>query len=145
MANLPSAPANSPVTASDPRPAWGSWRARLQRDWVAQLALALLGGLLLAVLVGPWLYPASPVEIDFSQALLPPGSGHPLGTNDLGQDQLARLLLGGRISLAVGVMAMAIALSLGVLVGMLAGFYGGWLDGGLMRLTDLFWRCRSCR
>lgn len=138
MTNLPPAAANSPAVVSSLGPARGSRWARLRRDRGAQLALGVLGSILLAVLVGPWLYPASPVEIDFSRALLPPGSGHPLGTNDLGQDQLARLLLGGRISLAVGVMAMAIALSLGVLIGLLAGFYGGWLDGGLMRLTDLF-------
>ena len=62
----------------------------------------------------------------------------PLGANDLGQNQLARLLVGGRISLAVGVAAMLIAMTIGVLIGALAGFYGRWIDGSLMRFTDLF-------
>ncbi|WRH67686.1 MAG: ABC transporter permease [Planktothrix sp. GU0601_MAG3] len=59
-------------------------------------------------------------------------------TNDLGQDQLARLLIGGRVSLTVGVAAMAVAILLGTLVGAIAGFYGGIIDSLLMRLTDLF-------
>ncbi|MBD2260145.1 ABC transporter permease [Pseudanabaena sp. FACHB-2040] len=119
----------------------GSSPALLQRLWcdrIGAAALIVLIAIVLAVWVGPWLYPASPSEISFDRALLPPSSAYPFGTNDLGQDQLARILSGGRISLAVGVMAMAIAITLGLFVGSLAGFYGGWIDGGLMRLTDLF-------
>ncbi|MFM6452642.1 MAG: ABC transporter permease, partial [Planktothrix sp.] len=63
---------------------------------------------------------------------------HPLGTNDLGQDQLARLLIGGRVSLTVGVAAMVVAILFGTIVGAIAGFYGGIWDALLMRLTDLF-------
>ncbi|HEY9879655.1 MAG TPA: ABC transporter permease, partial [Leptolyngbyaceae cyanobacterium] len=111
---------------------------RLWCDRTAQIALVILSAIVLAVLVGPWVYAASPNQINFDQALLPPGRAHPLGTNDLGQDQLARLLSGGRISLAVGVVAMGIAITLGLAIGAAAGFYGGWVDGGLMRLTDLF-------
>lgn len=111
---------------------------RIWCDRTAQVALILLSAIVLAVLIGPWVYPVSPSQIDFDQALLPPSRFHLLGTNDLGQDQLARLLSGGRISLAVGVMAMGIAITLGLAVGAIAGFYGGWIDGGLMRLTDLF-------
>jgi peptide/nickel transport system permease protein len=113
------------------------WR-QLWRDRIAGLALVVLVGIILAVLVGPVVYPVSPNQIDFAQALQPPSWQHPLGTNDLGQDQLARLLVGGRISLAVGVVAMAIAITIGMAVGALSGFYGGWVDGGLMRFTDLF-------
>lgn len=126
-------PAALPVSKSAP----SFWR-RLGRDRNALFALLLLTGIVLAVLVGPWLYPASPSDIDFNRALLPPSGAHPLGTNDLGQDQLARIFYGGRISLAVGVTAMACAIALGLLIGALAGFYGGWIEGGLMRLTDLF-------
>ncbi|MBD0335726.1 MAG: ABC transporter permease [Cyanobacteria bacterium Co-bin13] len=111
---------------------------RLWRDRTGALALVVLAAIVLMVWVGPLIYPVSPSEISFDRALLPPSSAHPFGTNDLGQDQLARILSGGRISLAVGVTAMAIAITLGLLVGSLAGFYGGWIDGGLMRLTDLF-------
>lgn len=114
-----------------------AWQ-RLWGDRTARLALVVLGILILAIAFGPALYSVSPSSIDFSQAFQPPGGDHPLGTNDLGQDQLARLLVGGRISLAVGLAATLVGISLGVGIGALAGFYGGWLDGSLMRLTDLF-------
>ncbi|HEY9737432.1 MAG TPA: hypothetical protein V6D06_14160, partial [Trichocoleus sp.] len=97
---------------------------RLWCDRTALAALLVLTVIVLALLVGPLLHAASPNQIDFARSLLPPSVAHPFGTNDLGQDQLARILVGGRISLAVGVAAMAIAIVLGVLVGALAGFYG---------------------
>ncbi|NJL85420.1 MAG: ABC transporter permease [Leptolyngbyaceae cyanobacterium SM1_1_3] len=111
---------------------------RFRRDRVAAMSALILLLLGTAVLAGPWVYTASISQIDFSRATLPPSWAHPFGTNDLGQDQLARILYGGRISLSVGVAAMLIAMSLGVLVGAIAGFYGGLLEGGLMRLTDIF-------
>ncbi|HZG39805.1 MAG TPA: ABC transporter permease [Nodosilinea sp.] len=114
-----------------------AWQ-RLRGDRTAQLALLVLGVLMAAIALGPLLYPASPSAIDFGRALLPPGAEHLLGTNDLGQDQLARLLLGGRISLAVGLAATLVGISLGVGMGALAGFCGGWVDVVLMRVTDLF-------
>jgi peptide/nickel transport system permease protein len=77
-------------------------------------------------------------QIDFSIASQPPSLQHPMGTNDLGQDQLARMLFGGRISLAVGVAAMLVAILLGSVIGAIAGFYAGLFDLLLMRLTDLF-------
>lgn len=113
---------------------WGG----LLGDRTAQLALVVLGMLMLAIALGPLLYPGSPSAIDFGRAFLPPGVGQPLGTNDLGQDQLARLLIGGRISLAVGLAATLVGISLGVAIGSLAGFCGGWVDVVLMRVTDLF-------
>ncbi|MBW4482836.1 MAG: ABC transporter permease [Tildeniella torsiva UHER 1998/13D] len=111
---------------------------RLWGDRTAQLALVVLGMLMLAIALGPLLYSGSPSTIDFARAFLPPGIGQPLGTNDLGQDQLARLLIGGRISLAVGLAATLVGISLGVAIGALAGFCGGWVDVVLMRVTDLF-------
>jgi len=104
---------------------------------VPSLAVLVLAVLVLTVLAGPAFYGPSPTELDFQQALQGPSLAHPLGTNDLGQDQLARLLVGGRISLAVGVVAMAIAVGLGTTLGAVAGVYGGWVDGLLMRWTDL--------
>ena len=88
--------------------------------------------------IGPLLYPVSPNTIDFSRALAPPGWPHPFGCNDLGQDMLARVLAGGRFSLAVGLCAMVIASLVGTLVGTLAGVGGGLLDVLLMRITDMF-------
>src|SRR5207244_10494894 len=67
-----------------------------------------------------------------------PSWSHPLGTDDLGQDLLARMLYGGRISLAVGIAAMLIAISIGTAVGATAGYLGGAIDHTLMRITDMF-------
>lgn len=91
-----------------------------------------------AVILGPYIYPVPFASLDLTQSSLPPSWEHPLGTNDLGQDQLARILYGGRISLFVSGAAMLVAITLGTLVGAIAGFYGGWLDSLLMRFTDLF-------
>jgi peptide/nickel transport system permease protein len=92
----------------------------------------------LACLIGPFLYTIPTDEIDFSRSTLPPTWAHPFGTNDLGQDMLARVLFGGRISLAVGFVSMIVAIILGTLIGAMSGFYGGIVDSLLMRLTDLF-------
>jgi len=94
--------------------------------------------LTLGTLIGPFLYPQAIDEIDFSVKLAGPTLLHPLGTDDLGRDLLARLLYGGRISIAVGLAAILIAITVGVLVGALAGYCGGLLDQVLMRVTDLF-------
>jgi len=91
-----------------------------------------------AVLVGPFVYRVPINEIDFKAKLKGPSWAHPLGTDDLGQDLLARMLYGGRISLAVGMTSMLIAITIGVLIGALAGYVGGTTDHTLMRITDLF-------
>jgi peptide/nickel transport system permease protein len=69
--------------------------------------------------------------------LQPPSRGHIMGTDELGRDLLTRIFYGGRVSLSIGVMAMALAVFFGALVGGLAGFYGGWVDNVLMRFTDM--------
>jgi peptide/nickel transport system permease protein len=114
-----------------------AWR-RFRRDRLAVAGAIVLGLIGLCVLVGPWIYRVPADQIDFSQATLPPSWQHPFGTNDLGQDQLARVLVGGRVSMAVGVSAMLVAILIGTSIGAIAGFYGGVLDALLMRLTDLF-------
>jgi peptide/nickel transport system permease protein len=91
-----------------------------------------------AVLFGPLVWRVQINEIDFSAQLQPPSWDHPLGTDDLGQDLLARMLYGGRISLAVGLAAMMVSVVVGTLVGSLAGISRGSIDAGLMWLTDLF-------
>ncbi|GAB4353020.1 MAG: ABC transporter permease [Cyanophyceae cyanobacterium] len=117
---------------------WIDAARRFRRDRLAVLGLVVFGAIALAAVVGPWVYGVDPAAIDYGQANLPPGAGHWLGTNDRGQDLLARLLRGGRVSLTVGLAAMVVATGLGTGIGAIAGFYGGWLDGILMRLTDLF-------
>jgi len=87
---------------------------------------------------GPFVYRVPIDEIDFKAKLKAPSWAHPLGTDDLGQDLLARMLYGGRISLAVGVVAMLIAITAGTMIGAIAGQMGGSVDHVLMRFTDLF-------
>ncbi len=104
----------------------------------ASEAVLALGIMVLAVLFGPFVYRVPINEIDFKAKLKTPSWAHPMGTDDLGQDVLARMLYGGRISLAVGVAAMLIAITVGTAVGALSGQAGGVVDHALMRVTDLF-------
>ena len=110
------------------------------RRWspMALFGSATFGLIVLAIAIGPYLYAQSAETIDFALATQPPSWDHPFGTNTLGQDQLARILLGGRVSLAVGLMAMVMAVSIGTLIGAISGFYGGLVGALLMRITDLF-------
>jgi peptide/nickel transport system permease protein len=100
------------------------------------LPAVLLLLLLLFAWAGPLLRPVDPDALDLDHTLARSSPAHPLGTDESGRDLLARLMSGGRVSLAVGAVAAGIALGLGTLVGGLAGWRGGWLDGVLMRLTD---------
>jgi peptide/nickel transport system permease protein len=94
--------------------------------------------MLLATFVGSPLYPQEIDEIDFSVSGASMTVEHPFGTDSLGRDMLARMLWGGRISLAVGMIAALVAIVLGTTIGACAGFFGGIVDTLLMRLTDLF-------
>ncbi len=114
-----------------------AWR-RFKRHRLAYWSLWMLGLLVLAVLVGPLIYKVGINDIDFKARLAPPSWQHPLGTDDLGRDLLARVLYGGRISLAVGFAAMVVAIVVGVAVGAIAGISRGWVDAALMWVTDLF-------
>jgi peptide/nickel transport system permease protein len=95
-----------------------------------------LGLIVLASVVGPFIS-QDPFKIDTLSANQAPSAEHLLGTDNLGRDVLARVLVGGRISLAVGFAAMLVGLFLGTGIGIIAGFFRR-LDGPLMRLTDLF-------
>src|SRR5216683_6170775 len=118
-------------------PARETWR-RFRRHRLAVLGLAVLALMMLAVVLGPLVWRVPINDIDFSAQLIGPSWAHPLGTDDLGQDVLARMLYGGRISLAVGLAAMLVAVVVGTIVGALAGISRGSIDMALMWLTDLF-------
>ena len=94
--------------------------------------------MLLAVAFGPLVWQVPINDIDFSAHLDVPSWTHPFGTDDLGQDLLARMLYGGRISLAVGLAAMLVAITAGTVIGALAGMSSGAVDAALMWVTDLF-------
>jgi peptide/nickel transport system permease protein len=110
--------------------------ARLLSRPLTAVSLAVLIGVHVLVFVGPLAWSVSPQQTSALNALLPPGAAHPLGTDDLGRDELSRLLHGGQVTLLVGFAAMVTSTLLGLLVGAAAGFYSGWVDTFLMRLTD---------
>jgi peptide/nickel transport system permease protein len=112
-----------------------TWR-RLRRSRPAVLGGAFLLVVHLAALVGPSLLPHDPYATDPLRALQPSSLAHPLGTDELGRDVLARLVTGARVSLLVGLVATAVAIGIGLLVGALAGYAGGVVDAWLMRVTD---------
>lgn len=109
-----------------------------------RIALAGLVPIALAVAFGPLLLGVDPLEQDLPAKLAPPfwmeGSlaGHPLGTDQLGRDLLARVLAGGRTSLLVGFVASTLACAVGIVVGLLSGYLGGWTDRLIMGLGDLW-------
>jgi peptide/nickel transport system permease protein len=114
-----------------------AWR-RFRRHRLALASSVILIVVLLAVLLMPFIWKVAINEIDFTARLKSPSLAHPFGTDDLGQDLLARMLYGGRISLAVGFAAMVVAIVVGTIIGAVAGMSRGWLGPALMWLTDLF-------
>jgi len=105
---------------------------------MAVLSLVVLSTMVLLVVFGPVFWKVAINDIDFTARLKGPSLTHPFGTDDLGQDIFARMLYGGRISLAVGLAAMAMAIVVGVTIGAIAGMSRGVVDTALMWLTDLF-------
>ena len=112
------------------------WR-QFKKHKGAVAGLILLTIIVLATVFGPFLYGVDPYLIETANASASPSVGHPLGTDNLGRDVLARVLVGGRISISVGFAAMLVGLILGTGVGVIAGYFRR-LDGPLMRVTDLF-------
>ena len=115
------------------RDAW----LRFTRHKGAMLGCGFFVFILLFVALGPLVWTIDPQLVDIRARNAGMGPEHPLGTDQLGRDMLARMMEGGRTSVSVGLAAMLLALLIGGLVGVLAGFVR-WLDGALMRLTDLF-------
>ncbi|WP_420593868.1 ABC transporter permease [Deinococcus sp.] len=118
-----------------PSPARRSVR-RLRRNPAAMASLTVLLLIVAFALLGPLLYRVSPEAIDFSQQFAGPSWAHPLGTDENGRDVLIRLMLGGRVSLAVGFFAVAVSLVFGVVIGGISGYFRGAVDAVLMRFTD---------
>ena len=114
-----------------------AWR-RFKRHKMAVVSLVVLLLMMALVLFGPFVWKVAINDIDFTARLKTPTWAHPMGTDDLGQDIFARMLYGGRISIAVGLAAMLMAIFVGVLIGSIAGISRGWVDTALMWLTDLF-------
>ena len=99
--------------------------------------LILLGLILFATIFGPAIYGVDPYEMVW-MPLSPPGDGTPLGTDYIGRDILAGILVGGRVTLIVGAVSAVMTIVIGVVVGSFAGFFGGRVDAALMKFTEFF-------
>ena len=119
-----------------PRRAVAGWRT-LRRSPALLAGLTLLSVLVLAVILAPVISPSSPNSEDLFHILARPSWAHPLGTDELGRDELSRLLYAGRTDLRVGALAVIFPFCFGTLVGTLAGYYGRWLDSVVMRIVDV--------
>jgi peptide/nickel transport system permease protein len=111
---------------------------RFLRNRAAVVGMIVLALIVLVAIFGPFLDHHNPDQYHVALATAGPSATYPLGNDDLGRDELARLIVGARISLTVGVTSMLVTLIIGIVVGAVAGFYGGWVDNILMRVTDGF-------
>jgi len=133
----PVGPAQPVNTPRQPRNQWWDVWDQFRTHKGALTGLGFFLFILVAVLVGPLIWGIDATFIDIRARNQAPSWAHPFGTDQLGRDTLARMIEGGRTSVSVGLMAMALSLILGTLVGVLAGYFRR-LDGLLMRFTDLF-------
>lgn len=125
-----------PVTTRKQRTLWGDVWVQFRKHKLAMFGLVVIVLIVVSVMIGPMIYTRDPEYIDFSVANQAPSLQYPFGTDNLGRDGLSRNLHGGRISIAVGVVAMLISMFVGSLIGALSGYYSK-LDGPLMRFTDM--------
>ena len=113
-----------------------TWK-RFRRHRPAMVGLAILIIYVVAAAAAPFLTPYDPVKQELREVLQPPSVKHPLGTDHLGRDILARILYGGRITLVIGLLAVGLGLAVGVPLGVVSGYYGGWIDLVIQRFTDI--------
>ncbi|MEU8396494.1 ABC transporter permease [Nonomuraea sp. NPDC048892] len=111
------------------------WR-RFRRRPMPMAGLVLVVAFVLLALVGP-LVTGDPAAQDYMATLAPPSGAHPMGTDDLGRDALARIAHGAQVSLQAGVLSTLLAMIIGIPIGLVAGFYRRWLDPIVMRLVDV--------
>jgi peptide/nickel transport system permease protein len=126
--DLTSRPARSPAQIA---------LARFRRSKLAMLGLLMIGLLTLAAIFAGTIAPYGENEIDLFHITAPPSAAHWLGTDDLGRDELSRLIYGARVSLFVGLGTAVLATAIGIIVGAISGYYGGLIDSVLMRFVDV--------
>ena len=135
------------VLAGGQRSLWGDALERVVRNRLAVIGLVVIALALLAALLAPWISPYGPNDQDPSLSLMEPrfvsseyvNAKYLLGSDALGRDILTRLIWSARISMVVGLVPVALIFVIGVTLGLLSGYHGGWLDGALMRFTDVMY------
>jgi peptide/nickel transport system permease protein len=118
---------------------WGSVWQRLRYDYVTLFCLALIIAIVLSAVFAPWLSPMDPYKSSMAHRLKPIGyHNYLLGTDEQGRDILTRMLYGGRVSLTMGILPVALATIIGGLFGVIAGYFGGKINMAIMRTMDVF-------
>ena len=120
-----------------PRTFWGDAFYRLRRHPIGMIGLVIVAFLVLLAILGPYLAPYDPNEMDFAQRFAPPSLAHPMGADDFGRDTLSRIMVGARVSLMVGIIAVSIAGTVGSLLGIIAGYSRRAVDETIMRVMDI--------
>src|SRR5882672_10459466 len=119
----------------------GKWRALatfVGASWLNGLAILIVVGVVMLALIGQEIAPFKPDHISLGERLSPPSALHLFGTDHLGRDLFSRVLAGARISMLASSVVLIAAVVVGTIAGIVAGVAGGWVDEGIMRLTDLF-------
>jgi peptide/nickel transport system permease protein len=125
-----------PPPAQSPTLSTLAWR-RFRRHRLAIVGSVVLGAIVVVCLLVPLVVPESAANrVDPTRFRAPPSLAHPFGNDDVGRDIMWRTIYGGRISLAIGALSIALAMTIGVVLGSTSGYYGGWADSLIMRLTD---------
>ena len=136
-----STPVSGSLRAAAParreRSHWALALERFRHHPLAMVGLVVFFAMAALSALAPLVSPYDPEKTSLLLIYDPPSLAHPMGTDSLGRDLATRILFGGRVSLSVGLLAVAVAISLGTLVGAVAGYYRGWLDGILMRFVDM--------
>jgi len=129
------------ATPEAPRSLWSDAWSTLRQNRAAMAAAVILGALVLLVLVGPSLSDYRYDKPNWDQIAVPPSlaGGHPFGTDSLGRDLFSRTLMGGRMSLLVGIVSTLVSLIIGIAYGATAGFLGGRVDRVMMRIVDILY------
>ena len=123
----------APRVRGRPGPAW---LGRVLRSRLALPALVVLCGVVVCAVAAPVAAPHDPYFQDYASVLEPPSAAHLMGTDDIGRDVLSRVIYGARVSVSVGLVAVALALLIGVPLGLVAAYGRGWLDDVIMRIMD---------
>jgi peptide/nickel transport system permease protein len=155
--NLPPVPAQDPLMGADElvrqppaaaldaaaatikgRSQWEIFWRRFRRHRLGIIGVVVLALIALAAILVPYISPYTFNAVDITHIQQGPSWSHPFGTAELGQDELTRVLLAGRVSLQVGFLTAIFAGVLGTVLGLVAGYFGGWSDSAISRTTDLF-------
>jgi oligopeptide transport system permease protein len=118
---------------------WQDAWHRLRKNHLALISFWVVIGMVLFCFVGPFFTPGDFISQDLENTLQPPSWQHPFGTDDLGRDQLTRIMIGGRVSLGVGIIATCVSLLIGVTYGATSAYLGGKIDNAMMRFVDVLY------